>query len=218
MLTQADIDSLMKTIKSGEPAYVYYVAHMIEGKETNMLDEHSYKSVSKFKVIKVEVENIQNAYFEYLNYINNPKNYHIEEEEYYYHPSAKYLQYFVVPNSTMEEDDDGTFPNESIDIDELIAIYENGEMHKDIILGEDIYKNENIRSIINYLKNSRSAANNSKSINSRMPSIIYGYMRRVYGSGGTIKEVIDVLNDNGAIGIFPEGTRNRTDELLLPFK
>lgn len=29
---------------------------------------------------------------------------------------------------------------------------------------------------------------------------------------------IDVLNDNGAIGIFPEGTRNRTEELLLPFK
>lgn len=29
---------------------------------------------------------------------------------------------------------------------------------------------------------------------------------------------LDVLNDNGAIGIFPEGTRNRTQELLLPFK
>ena len=29
---------------------------------------------------------------------------------------------------------------------------------------------------------------------------------------------LSVLNDNGAIGIFPEGTRNRTEELLLPFK
>ena len=29
---------------------------------------------------------------------------------------------------------------------------------------------------------------------------------------------LEVLNDNGAIGIFPEGTRNRTNELLLPFK
>ena len=29
---------------------------------------------------------------------------------------------------------------------------------------------------------------------------------------------LDVLNDNGAIGIFPEGTRNRTNDLLLPFK
>ena len=29
---------------------------------------------------------------------------------------------------------------------------------------------------------------------------------------------IDVLNKEGAIGIFPEGTRNKTNEFLLPFK
>ncbi len=32
------------------------------------------------------------------------------------------------------------------------------------------------------------------------------------------KEAIDVLNDGGAIGLFPEGTRNKTKEFLLPFK
>lgn len=32
------------------------------------------------------------------------------------------------------------------------------------------------------------------------------------------KTAINILNDGGALGIFPEGTRNRTDELLMDFK
>ena len=98
MLTQADIDSLMLTIQSKKSAYIYYVAHMIEGRETDILDEHNYKDVSKFKVVKVELERVHNAYFEYLQYVHNADNYHVEEEEFYYHPSAKYIQCFVTPN------------------------------------------------------------------------------------------------------------------------
>ena len=32
------------------------------------------------------------------------------------------------------------------------------------------------------------------------------------------EKALEVLNDNGAIGLFPEGTRNKTKKILLPFK
>lgn len=31
-------------------------------------------------------------------------------------------------------------------------------------------------------------------------------------------KAINILKENGAIGLFPEGTRNKTNEFLLPFK
>ena len=34
----------------------------------------------------------------------------------------------------------------------------------------------------------------------------------------SVEKALSVLYDNGAIGIFPEGTRNKTKEFLLPFK
>ena len=33
-----------------------------------------------------------------------------------------------------------------------------------------------------------------------------------------VKEALDVLDNDGALGIFPEGTRNKTKEFLQPFK
>lgn len=41
--------------------------------------------------------------------------------------------------------------------------------------------------------------------------------RQIHDKEATAK-AIEVLNDKGAIGIFPEGTRNKTKEILLPLK
>ncbi len=41
---------------------------------------------------------------------------------------------------------------------------------------------------------------------------------RAHGDKVAQALAISVLKDNGAIGLFPEGTRNKTDEILLPFK
>ena len=34
----------------------------------------------------------------------------------------------------------------------------------------------------------------------------------------SVELALSVLNDGGAVGLFPEGTRNKTEEFLLPFK
>ena len=99
MLTQYEIDTIMKTLQSGEKVYLYYVTHMIESAE-NLLGIDNYKSNPKFKIVKIEVKGIKNAYFEYLNYRMNPSNYHIESETCYYDNTGKHNNYYIVPNST----------------------------------------------------------------------------------------------------------------------
>lgn len=97
MLTQKDVDLLMQEIQSAGEATLYYVAHMIEPRE-GILDEHIYKSNSKFKVIKITVNDIINAYFAYLDYYNNPTNYHTETEICYYDHLYEHTNFYVVPN------------------------------------------------------------------------------------------------------------------------
>ncbi len=41
---------------------------------------------------------------------------------------------------------------------------------------------------------------------------------RQHGDEKAREEALNILKDGGAVGLFPEGTRNKTDKLLLPFK
>ena len=61
-------------------------------------------------------------------------------------------------------------------------------------------------------------------------SLIQGWKKKIFLGMGIIpvnrsihdkealKSAIDVLNDNKLIGIFPEGTINKTDDIIMPFK
>lgn len=148
MLKQSDLDELMQSIQAGEDVYLYYVAHMIESR-IGVLQEHTYKSVSDFKVIKVKLTDIKNAYFEYLDYVKNPENYHVEEELEYYDPVTEYRHFYTVKN-----------PPESF----------------------------------------------TKDLNPRIPSIIYGYRRKIYVNGELEQDHIDpspvkeVYTNNPAYG------------------
>ena len=98
MLTQYDIDKIMQSIQNGDEPYLYYIANMIETRN-GLMDTHIYKSSTKFKVIKVQVKDIKNAYFEYLDYLNDPDNFHIESEESYYEDGIKQIYNYVVANA-----------------------------------------------------------------------------------------------------------------------
>ena len=41
---------------------------------------------------------------------------------------------------------------------------------------------------------------------------------RSKGNSMAVKEAIDILKNGGTVGVFPEGTRNKTDEELLRFR
>lgn len=109
MLTQLDIDELKMQIQAGEKPELYYTTHYIECRE-GVIDEEQYKSVPRFKVIKITISDIENAYFELLKYLYsgglNGTLYHLEEQEAYYDINTKYIHYYTVPNgaSSYEKD------------------------------------------------------------------------------------------------------------------
>lgn len=98
MLTQNNLDLLMQNIQAGKKAYIYYVASLVETRE-GYIEELKYKSVPEYKVVKLNLTNIENAYIELRNYKNHPEQYHIEEEECYYDIYTRYVHYYVVKNS-----------------------------------------------------------------------------------------------------------------------
>ena len=195
MLTEKDLDLLMQQIQSGEETYLYYVAHMIEPRE-GLMDEHFFKSSSKFKVIKIRITDIQNAYFEYLNYVKNPSNYHVETEESYYDYKSKYIHYYTVPNAILDPADlPIIIPYMPINLNNdngLELIINDSDLEVINIDGnrfdnieEDELINININNTPNQLEvlNMDGAYNIDQSLrvkefNPRMPSIIYGYRRK----------------------------------------
>lgn len=97
MLTHSDIDQIVQKIKAGKDAYIYYVVHMSAARE-GIIDEHLYKSTSQFKVVRVKVADVVNAWFEYENWAKNPSKYHREVETEYYDEFNTYKHYYWVPN------------------------------------------------------------------------------------------------------------------------
>lgn len=161
MLTEKDIDSLMISKEANGFAYAYYVMHELESRLTKAIYPDSFKSISGFKVVKVKINNIENAYNEYIRYKNNPDAYHIEQETCYYAPGVKHILYYTTPN----------------------------------------------------LKDSYTL-----DINSRMPSMIYGYSRLVLNKDGTVTNyvndpspIIPVYTNNPSYGLL---TSKQTIELI----
>lgn len=99
MITELDIDNLKQKIMTNQPAELYYVASMVELRE-GTIDEAHFKSVPYYKVMKIRITDISNAYFEYRNFINHPDQYAIEEEEEYYALNSKYIHQYTVPKTT----------------------------------------------------------------------------------------------------------------------
>lgn len=98
MLNQIDIDKLQLLIQGGNKPELYYVAHKVETRE-GVIEESSFKSVSDFRVMKIKITEITNAYFEVLEYKKNPANYHIETEIELVDLNIEKRFYYIVPNT-----------------------------------------------------------------------------------------------------------------------
>lgn len=101
MLNQFDIDNIMKTIQGGNTVDLFYVANKIETRE-GIIDEVQYKSHPEYKVIKVTISDVKNAYYYYLDYLINPNDYHEESEVEYNKQGQKNIHYYTVKNANAD--------------------------------------------------------------------------------------------------------------------
>ena len=64
MLTQNNLDLLMQSIQAGKKTYIYYVASLVETRE-GYIEELKYKSVPEYKVVKLNLTNIETSEIEW---------------------------------------------------------------------------------------------------------------------------------------------------------
>jgi len=98
MLKEIDIDTIVNKIREEGYATVYYIAHSTELRE-GYIDEMAYKSVSDFEILQLKVDEVQNAYWEYQNFIDNPNQYHSEEDLIIVDHDTKYTRNYTVRNA-----------------------------------------------------------------------------------------------------------------------
>lgn len=154
MLNQYDIDILQQQIQNGETPELFYVANMLETRE-GTIDEAHFKSVPYYKVIKIKISKIDNAYWEVLNFMENPDDYHEESEEEYYDEFTKYIHHYTVPNDNPKQKDFNAkmpsiiygYRRQVYENDELIADYSDkspvkvvytNEIHYGDLVGDDV--------------------------------------------------------------------------------
>lgn len=143
MLTIKDIDYLADLINKGYKPSIYYVANLLETRE-GYLDELIYKSVPKYKVVRINVTKIENAYFELLRCQQNPDAFHIEEEDCFYSPTDRYRHYYIVPNEPESFDKAFNSRMPSIVYGMKKTLYRAGELEQDFVMPspvKEIYTN-----------------------------------------------------------------------------
>ena len=101
MIKEQDLDLLHYNINRYGYSDIFYIAHKIELIES-YVDELAYKSKPEFKVMQLKLTGINNAYWEYLNYLEYPLDYHTEEQTFWFNDDIKYIEYYTVPNKKQQ--------------------------------------------------------------------------------------------------------------------